>query len=97
MDTEKSELILSVDYGQSWPLSDIFWDDRPDWPKLLQPELVVRLEAWASFFREHADDESGLFGSEEKRRWFDLEAFALRDALEQQVGDRYAIRIELWF
>jgi len=97
MGHEKSELILSVDYGQSWPLSDIFWDERPDWESLLPRELIGRLEAWARFFRDHADDETGLFGSEERRRWFDLEGFALRKTLEQEVGDQYVIRLELWF
>lgn len=97
MNHEKPELILSVDHGQSWPLSDIFWDERPDWRSLLPRELIERLEAWARFFRDHADDETGLFGSEERRRWFDLEGFALRKALEQEVGDQYVIRLELWF
>lgn len=97
MSGEKPELILSVDYGQSWPLSDIFWDERPDWQALLSDDLIERLEAWARFFRDHADDESGLFGSEERRRRFDLEGFALRSELEQAVGHVYSIRLELWF
>lgn len=94
---ERPELILSVDYGQAWPLSDIFWAERPDWPNLLTVDLIRRLEAWARFFRDHADEETGLFGSEERRRWFDLEGFALQKDLKREVGQHYEIRLELWF
>lgn len=94
---EKPELKLSVDYGQSWPLSDIFWEDRPDWATLIEPALAERLRAWAAFFTQNADEETGLFGSEEARKWFDLEGFRLRDDLEAQIGNLYDFRLDLWF
>ena len=93
----KPELVLSVDYGQSWPLSDIFWDEAPQWEQFISSELIARLRAWARFFRDHADEQTGLYGSEENRRWFDLEGFALRSALEEQAGHLYSFRLDLWF
>ena len=93
----KPELILSVDYGQSWPLSDIFWEEPPAWDLLRTPELVERLKAWARFFQEHANEETGLYGSEEQRKWFDLEGCALRAELQKQAGHLYTFTLDLWF
>ena len=93
------ELTLSVDYAQGWPLSDITWwpEDKPDWPSIITPQLDADLRAWAHFFVKWGNDETGLFGSEERRKWFDLEGFRLRDELEKQVGHLYSIRLQLWF
>jgi len=94
------ELLLSVDYGQMWPLNDIMasWDgERPDWDTLITPELKKRLREWALFFDEFGNDETGLFGSEERRRWFDLEAVGLFNELRRQVGHLYDVKIDLWF
>ncbi|MFB2583038.1 hypothetical protein ACEXQD_17450 [Herbiconiux sp. P15] len=93
------EIVVSVDYGQGWPLSDITWmpEDKPDWPSILSPELIERLDAWGDFFDKHADEETSLFGSEELRRWFDLEGVRLRDALEREAGHLYSFRLSLWF
>lgn len=91
------EIELSVDYGYTWPMSTIFWDDEPDWQSLLPKKLYQDLQAWARFFNEHADHETGLFGSEELRRHFDLEGFRLRDELEKAVGDHYRFTLGLWF
>jgi hypothetical protein len=90
---------LSVDYSQDWPLSDIMWDpeEQPAWDELLTPELIADLRAWARFFNTHADWETGLYGSEELRRWFDLEGFRLRTELVRQVGDRFDVELVLWF
>lgn len=95
----KKELELSVDYGQDWPLSDIYWEesDRPDWEKLLSPELFTRLKAWAKFFSIHADEETGMFGTEELRKWFDLEAVSIFNELKSQVGTQFELKINLWF
>jgi hypothetical protein len=93
-----TRLVLAVDYGQTWPLSDIMWPgERPDWGTLLAPELVHRLENWARFFNEHADWETGMFGSEERRKWFDLEGVRLLADLKTAVGDRYELELNLWF
>ena len=93
------ELKLSVDYGQMWPLDDIMWFDepRPDWDTLITPELKNRLEEWAIFFDRFGDHETGLFGSEERRKWFDLEGVALFNELRAQVGHLYDVRLDLWF
>jgi hypothetical protein len=93
------ELLLSVDYGQSWPLSDIFWDaeDQVNWDQRLSPELTARLEAWASYFTDNANEETGLFGSEEKRRWFDLEGVKLFHDLRSEVGGQFDVKLDLWF
>ncbi|NEM91860.1 hypothetical protein [Galbitalea soli] len=93
------EIILSVDYGQFWPLSDIMWEESevPDWPALLSPELIARLKDWAKFFNAHANEETGLFGSEEKRKWFDLEGVSLLNELQRQAGNSYAFTLDLWF
>jgi hypothetical protein len=93
------EIVVALDYGQGWPLSDIMWklEDQPDWPSILSPELIERLHAWGDFFDEHADEETGLFGSEELRRWFDLEGVRLRDELEKEAGHLYSFRLSLWF
>ncbi|MDF2444002.1 MAG: hypothetical protein JWR01_2205 [Subtercola sp.] len=93
------ELKLSVDYGMGWPLSDIMWwpEDQPDWPSLITPQLDTDLRAWGDFFNKWGDHETGLFGSEERRKWFDLEGFRLRDELDKQVGHLYTIKLQLWF
>jgi len=94
-----TEVKLSVDWGQYWPLSDVMWDpeDRPDWHSLLGPELVERLRTWARYFNEHADVDSATFGGEEKRKWFDLEGVRLLNDLTKKAGDRYVFTLELWF
>ncbi|ODA89626.1 hypothetical protein ATY41_05005 [Leifsonia xyli subsp. xyli] len=93
------EIILAVDWGQTWPLSDIMWDeaDQPDWASLLSTELIERLRAWARYFNEHADLDSASFGGEAARKWFDLEGVALLNLLQETLGDRYQFRLELWF
>jgi hypothetical protein len=96
------ELLLSVDYGQTWPLSDIMWFEEdgeplPDWDALITPELKRRLREWALFFNQFGNYETGLFGSEERRRWFDLEGVVLFNELRKQVGHLYDVRIDLWF
>lgn len=73
------EIVLAVDYGQRWPLSDIMWPGkRPDWAKLLPAKLIARLEKWAAFFIEHGDHETGALGGEENRKSFDLEGVCCR-------------------
>lgn len=93
------ELVLSVDWGQTWPLSDIMWfeDDRPDWEKTIPAELRDRLIAWARFFNTHADLDSGTFGGEVNRKWFDLEGVALLNDLNDVAGELYRFKLELWF
>lgn len=95
----KKELLLSVDYGQFWPLSDIFWDnsDKPDWHNLISPELHSRLVAWSLYFNEHANEETGMFGSESSRKWFDLEGVSLYNKLKEEVGDLFELKLKLWF
>ncbi|MBQ1443993.1 MAG: hypothetical protein IIZ13_09125 [Renibacterium sp.] len=97
VDDPRPEIELSVDYGYTWPMSTIFWEKEPDWPGLLPEQLYKDLKGWAHFFNEHADHGTGLFGSEELRRHFDLEGFRLRDELEQAVGDKFRFRLRLWF
>lgn len=72
-------------------------DGSPDWPSLLEPELMARLHEWARFFNAFADEETGLFGTEQRRKWFDLEGIALRDLLIARVGDRFEVVLDLWF
>jgi hypothetical protein len=91
----RQELRLAVDHGQTWPLSDIFWDERPNWESLLPETLRTELRAWAATFNDHFDWELGSFGSEDRRRAFDLEGVRLAEALDELVGDRFCIRLEL--
>lgn len=93
----RPEIELSVDYGYTWPMSTIFWETEPDWQNLLTEKLYRDLQDWARFFNKHADHETGLFGSEELRKHFDLEGFHLRDELEQILGDQYRFTLRLWF
>lgn len=59
----KRALVLAVDYGQKWPLNDIMSSDpRPDWDSIISSDLRARLIAWARFFNDHMDWETGLFG-----------------------------------
>jgi hypothetical protein len=91
-------LRLSVDYGQRWPLNDyIGVGPAVEWDEVITPDLKRRLIGWATFFREHADEETGLFGSEERRRWFQREGFRLLKELQAQAGDRFDFTIDLWF
>jgi hypothetical protein len=91
-------LRLSVDYGQRWPLNDyIGVGSAVEWDEVITPDLKRRLIGWATFFREHADEETGLFGSEERRRWFQREGFRLLKELQAQAGDRFDFTIDLWF
>jgi hypothetical protein len=92
----KRPLVIAVDYGQKWPLSDIMSSDpRPDWETVITDDLRDRLIAWAKFFNDHMDWESGLFGSEERRAWFDREGLSLLYALQEQVGDRYDFKLRI--
>jgi hypothetical protein len=97
--SERTEFEVSIDYGMNWPIKD--WDldpwERPDWKSLLSAPLQQDLKSWCTFFNEHADETTGLFGSEERRRWFDLEGFRLWKQLEAEVGDKYTFRLNLWF
>jgi hypothetical protein len=98
MNSSRPGLVLSVDYGQRWPLSDIMWSGpRPEWDQVLSADLIARLKEWATFFNEHADYETGTFGSEERRKWFDLEGVRLFNELQKVIGDRYALTLNLWF
>jgi hypothetical protein len=91
-------LRLSVDYGQRWPLNDhIGVGPAIEWDEVITPDLKRRLIEWATFFREHGDEETGLFGSEERRRWFQREGFLLLKELQAQAGDRFDFTIDLWF
>lgn len=93
------ELVLSVDYSQKWPLSDIKWfeEDQPDWDSLITPELKKDLIDWAKFFNTHADWETGSFGGEGNRSWFEKEGHRLLAELRDQAGDRYQFRLNFWF
>ena len=92
----KRLLVLAVDYGQKWPLSDIMSSDpRPDWDAIISSQLRDRLRAWAAFFNEHMDWETGLFGSEERRAWFDREGVALLFELRNQLGQDYDFELTL--
>jgi hypothetical protein len=92
-------LVLSVDYGQTWPLSDIFWNEeqKPDWGSLLTPQLITRLHDWAAYFTAHANEETGSFGGEDNRKWFDLEGVRLLNDLTEQAGQRHTFKLDLWF
>ena len=98
-DDPRPEILLDVDYGYSWPLSTIFWDpkDVSDWERELPLQLNEDLRAWAKFFNDHANSETGMFGSEGLRKHFDLEGVRLRDALEDVLGNKYRFRLRLWF
>ena len=92
----KRLLMLAVDYGQKWPLSDIMSSDpRPDWDTIISSQLRDRLHAWAAFFNAHMDWETGLFGSEERRAWFDREGAALLSKLQQEVGEDFDFQLTL--
>ncbi|WP_293697707.1 hypothetical protein [uncultured Agrococcus sp.] len=99
MSDGRVRLRLFVDYGYTWPLEDFMWpaEERPDWNALLPAELIARLEEWARFFTKHANEETGSFGTEDRRRWFDLEGVRLHNELLDRVGDQFDIRLELWF
>lgn len=86
-DDPRPEILLDVDYGYSWPMSTIFWEpeDIPDWERELPAQLYEDLRAWAKFFNDHANSETGMFGSERLRKHFDLEGVRLRDALEDAL------------
>jgi hypothetical protein len=90
------EIVLSVDYLQDWPLNDIMWPGpRPDWDSLISRELHDRLVAWAAFFNEHMDWETGLFGSEERRRWYDVEGLQLMYDLQEALDGKFCVRLRL--
>jgi len=90
------DIVLSVDYMQDWPLSDIMWPGPPlDWDALISPELRDRLVAWAAFFNEHIDWETGLFGSEERRRWYDVEGLQLMYDLQEALDGQFRVRLRL--
>jgi hypothetical protein len=90
------EIVLSVDYVQDWPLNDIMWPGpRPAWDILISPELKERLIAWAAFFNAHMDWETGLFGSEERRRWYDVEGLQLMYDLQEALEGRFRVRLRL--
>ena len=92
----KRSLVIAVDYGQKWPVSDIMSSDpRPDWDAIISPELCGRLTGWAIFFNDHMDWETGLFGSEERRAWFDREGLSLLYALQENVGDAYDFELRI--
>lgn len=93
----RKEIILATDYGIDWPLSDIMWRQTVDWPSLITAELIERLKQWADFFTANADEKTGSFGSEEKRKWFDQEGVALLNELDAQVGTEYKVILNLWF
>ena len=71
-DDPRPEILLDVDYGYSWPLSTIFWDPKhvPDWERELPAQLNEDLRAWAKFFNDHANYETGMFGGEKLRKHF---------------------------
>ncbi|NEM92313.1 hypothetical protein [Galbitalea soli] len=92
----KRALVLAVDYGQKWPLNDIMSSDpRPDWDSIISSDLRARLIAWARFFNDHMDWETGLFGSEERRAWFDREGVSLLSALQDQAGSELTFELRL--
>lgn len=95
----KRELLLCVDYGQFWPLSDIYWDnsEKPAWEHLISPELYSRLVAWSVYFNQYANEETGMFGSESYRKWFDLEGVSLYNELKEEVGELFNLKLKLWF
>lgn len=88
---------IGVDCGQKWSMSTIFWPESPDWEKLLSPQLYADLFAWGNFFDDHANEVTGLFGSEELRKHFDLEGIRLVDRLEDEVGNQFRFKLHLWF
>jgi hypothetical protein len=94
---ELPELRLSVDWGMRWPLSDYAWFDRPDWENLLSPELLARVLEWQNFFNIHGDLETGTFGGEQNRKWFDLEGVRLLNDLTTEVGHLFRFKLVLWF
>lgn len=96
---EKATLLLSVDYGYVWPLSDRFFGEgeEVDWSSLISRRLIRDLKAWCEFFNVHADEETRLYGGEENRRWFELEGFRLLEELRKQAGHRFNFDIHLWF
>ncbi|MWV30857.1 hypothetical protein [Rathayibacter iranicus] len=49
------------------------------------------------FFQENADLDTSLFGSEKKRRWFQVEGLRLLKELQEQAGDEFDLTIDLWF
>ncbi|PPI70495.1 hypothetical protein C5D98_07005 [Rathayibacter rathayi] len=94
----KRTLRLSVDWGQKWPLNDYIGPGPiVDWDSKITPELKKRMRDWATFFWENADLDTSLFGSEQKRRWFQVEGFRLLKELQQQAGDEFDFTIDLWF
>ncbi len=91
-------LRLSVDYGQKWPLNDnMLAGPSIPWDEIITADLKTRLLDWATFFRTRANEDTGLFGSEERRRWFQVEGFRLLKELKEQARDRFDFTIDLWF
>jgi hypothetical protein len=92
----KRSLVIAVDYGQKWPVGDIMSSDpRPDWDAIISSELRDRLTGWAAFFNDHMDWETGLFGSEERRAWFDREGLSLLYALQEEAGESYEFELRI--
>ncbi|NQX10291.1 hypothetical protein HQQ80_01485 [Microbacteriaceae bacterium VKM Ac-2855] len=98
--TGKPVLRLRVDHGQRWPLNDHI-GAKPfapvDWHSIISDDLYDRLLAWAAFFDEHADWETGLYGSEERRKWFDQEGRRLLTELKREAGEQFDFTLHLWF
>ncbi|WP_181032902.1 MULTISPECIES: hypothetical protein [Clavibacter] len=51
--------------------------------------------AWAAFFNAHMDWETGLFGSEERRRWYDVEGLQLMYDLQEALEGKFRVRLRL--
>lgn len=97
---EKPVLRLRVDYSQRWPLNDYIGYSPygpVDWHSIISDELYDRLVAWAAFFNRYADHNTGLYGSEERRKWFDQEGRRLLTELRREAGDRFEFTLHLWF
>lgn len=98
-DTPKRELRLMPEWGVYWPLSDVVWDaaDQPNWEELITEDLRRDLIAWQAYFNQVANLDTGSFGGEDNRKWFDLEAVRLFNELRRQVGHLYNVTLDLWF
>jgi hypothetical protein len=81
-----------------YTLHDPLWDDEgvTDAAALrLSPALESDIRAWQEHFETHFAPEVG-WDSERSSRWYEERSHSLRDRLQRELGDNFAVTLDLW-